>query len=147
VKKILVFVAVLALFASCHTTDFTENKVGWSNYNDISVKDFETVGIVSVESQEVFTYGPLGFKKSYKGSRVLWSDLMEEAVKLGADDVINIRIERTDQNYRRPWIAEFFAGYTITYKFKGTGLAIKYTGSIDRQKSGRMDNLKAQDSK
>lgn len=146
-KKFLGIVFVLALFAGCRTTDFTVNKVGWSSYNDIAVKDFEPVGIVRLESQEVFTYGPLGFKTSYKGFRILWSDLMEEAVKIDADDIINVRIEKTDQNFYRPRFIEFFTGYTITYKYRATALAIKYTGPIDREKSGRMDNLKGQDNK
>jgi uncharacterized protein YbjQ (UPF0145 family) len=144
-KKFIVLVSAVALFASCHTTDFTTNKVGWSNYTDISVKDFQAVGVVSLESQEVYTYGPMGFKTSYKGSRIVWSDLMAEAAKLGADDVINVRIEQTNQNYYRPWFVEFFTGYAVTYKYKATALAIKYTGFVDRQKSGRMDNLKGQD--
>ena len=93
-KKAIVSVLVLSvlLLAGCTTTtDLTTNKVGWSNYADLSVKDYDVVGIINVESQEVYECGPLGFNKSLKGSRITWSDLMAEAVKLGADDVIVIR--------------------------------------------------------
>ena len=146
-KKFLIIIAVvLVAFAGCKSYDLTTNKVGWSNYADISVKDFTVMGIVSLESQEVFTYGPFGLNKDYRGSRIVWSDLMAEAAKLGADDIINVRIEETNQNIRRPGIIEFFTGYTTTWKYKATALAVKYTESVDRQKSGRQDNLKGQDS-
>ena len=147
-KKLLVIVAALTVLAiaGCRTFDLTSNKVGWSNYADISVKDFNVLGIITLESQEVSDYGPFGFKKSYKGSRIVWSDLMAEASRMGADDVINVRIEETNYNYRRPGFIEFFTGYTSTWKYKATALAIKYTDPIDRQKSGRADNLRGQDS-
>jgi uncharacterized protein YbjQ (UPF0145 family) len=134
-KKAIVSVLVLGVLvlAGCKTTDITTNKVGWSNYAEISVKDYDAVGIISVESQEVFEYSPLGINKSLKGSRIAWSDLMAEAAKLGADDVINIRIEVTDRNSRIPRFFEFFTGYTVTYYYKGTGLAIKYNAeSVER---------------
>ena len=164
-KKVLgifVILTVLALFAGCRTYDLTTNKVGWSNYADVSVKDFDVCGIVNLESQVVYEFGPLGFKKSYKGSVIVWSDLMAEAAKLGADDVINVRIEETNYNYRitssgwfeeenkriyNPGFIEFFTGYSTTWKYKATALAIKYTDPIDRQKSDRVDNIKGQDKK
>ena len=159
---IIAVLCVLALFAGCRTYDLTANKVGYSSYADISVKDFEACGVVSAESQIVYEYGPLGFRKSFKGSWIVWSDLMEEAVKLGADDIINVRIEETNLNYRvttagfyedqnkriySPGFIEFFTGYTSTWKYKATALAIKYTDPIERQKSDRIINLKAQEQK
>ena len=144
-KKFLFIIAVLALFAGCRSYDLTTNKVGWSNYADISVKDFTVMGIITVESQEVFTYGPLGFQKDFQGSRIVWSDLMAEAAKLGADDIINVRIEETNVNNRKPRIIEFFTGYTTTWKYKATALAVKYTDAVDKQKSGRFDSLSGQE--
>jgi uncharacterized protein YbjQ (UPF0145 family) len=133
-KKAIVSVLVLGVLvlAGCKTTDITTNKVGWSNYADLSVKDYDVLGIISVESQEVYECSPLGFNKSLKGARITWSDLMAEAAKLGADDVINIRTEVTDRNNRIVRFLEFFTGYTLTYYYRGTGLAIKYTGSVER---------------
>ena len=148
-KKIVVVIAAVAALTAisgCKSFDLTTNKVGWSNYADISVKDFTVAGIINLESQEVFTYGPFRFQKSIRGSRIVWSDLMDEAARLGADDIINVRIEETNQNERRPGIIEFFSGYSVTWKYKATALAIIYTEAVDRQKSGRLDNLKGQDS-
>ena len=142
---VIIAAAILAAISGCKSFDLTTNKVGWSNYADISVKDFTVLGIISIESQEVFKYGPFGFRKSIRGSRIVWSDLMSEATRLGADDVINVRIEERNQNDRRPGIIEFFTGYTTTWRYKATALAVTYTEAVDRQKSGRWDSLKGQD--
>ena len=145
-KKFLFVITAIVIFAGCRSYDLTINKVGWSNYSDISVKDFTVLGIITIESQEVFTYGPLGLQKDYRGSRIVWSDLMAEAAKLGAEDVINVRIEETNLNNRKPRIIEFLIGYTTSWKYKATALAVKYTEPVERQKSGRFDDLKGQDS-
>jgi hypothetical protein len=136
-KKVIVTVVILSVLivAGCTSTDLTTNKVGWSNYAEVAIKDYEVVGIINLESQEVYEATPFGFNKSLKGSRIVWSDLMAEAVRMGANDVINIRIEATDQNRRRPGFIEFLTGYTYTYTYKATGLAIKYTTAVEQVKS------------
>jgi hypothetical protein len=142
-KKVIVSLLILSVLflAGCKTTDLTTNKVGWSSYADISVKDYEVLGIVTLESQEVFEASPFFINKSLKGSRIVWSDLIAEAAKLGADDVINIRIETTDRNRRVPRFVEFFTGYTYTYYYKASGLAIKYTNAVERAQSGKASTL------
>jgi hypothetical protein len=129
-KKALPAALVTAalILAGCTTTDLSTNKVGWSNYAEIAVKDFETLGIITVESQEVVIASFLGINKNRRGSRVVWSDLMAEAAKLGADDIINVRIDVVDQNTRTP--LDFIIGWTHTYNYKGTALAIKYTEAV-----------------
>ena len=147
-KRILILIvtlAALSILAGCQTYDLTKNKVGASNFADIAVKDFVVMGIINLESQEVSEYGPLGIHKIYRGSRIVWSDLMAEAARMGADDIINVRIEETNYNFKRPSFIDYLAGYTSTWKYKATALAIKYTDPIDRQKSGRADNLRGQD--
>jgi hypothetical protein len=142
-KKVIVSLSVLAalVLAGCRSTDITTNKVGWSSYADISVKDYVVVGPVYLESQEVFEATPFFINRSLKGSRIVWSDIMAEAAKLGADDVINIRIETTDQNNRVPRIIEYFTGYTYTYRYKASGLAIKYTEAVERAVSEKASTL------
>ena len=138
-KKFFVTIVVLAaltMVSGCKSYDVTANKVGYSIVGDIAVKDYQVVKIITLESQEVSIYSPLGLKKTMRGSRIIWSDLMAEAAKAGADDVINVRIEMTNQNERIPRFFEFFTGYTNTWKFQATALAIKYTGAIERVKSG-----------
>ncbi|MDR0730541.1 MAG: hypothetical protein LBF63_02660 [Treponema sp.] len=131
----VLLIAAVAVLAACASVDHTTSKVGWSSYADIAVKNYEPLGVIFLESQEVFEYGPLGLTKSLKGSRVVWSDIMAEAITLGADDIINVRIEATNQTERVKFI-DFFTGYTLTYKYKATALAIKYTDeAVNGQKS------------
>ncbi|MDR2376359.1 MAG: hypothetical protein LBD96_07975 [Treponema sp.] len=136
-KKVgFMFVVVaVVVMAGCTSVDHTTSRVGWSSYADIAVKNFEAVGVVFLESQEVFEYGPFGLSKSLKGSRIVWSDILAEAVNMGGDDIINVRIETTNQTERVKFI-DFFTGYTLTYKYKATALAIKYTEAVEREKSG-----------
>jgi hypothetical protein len=128
----LLITAVLAL-AGCTSVDHTTNRVGWSSYAEVAVKDYEPLGIVSLESQEVYIRGPLGITNSLKGTRIVWSDLMNEAAKLGADDIINVRIETN--NMGETSIFDFLTGYTWTFKHKATALAIKYKEAVERVKT------------
>jgi hypothetical protein len=128
----LLITAVLAL-AGCTSVDHTTNRVGWSSYAEVAVKDYEALGIVTLESQEVYERGPLGFTKSLKGTRIVWSDLMNEAAKLGADDIINVRIETN--NLGESTILDWLTGYTVTYKHRATALAIKYKDAVERVKT------------
>ena len=147
-KKYLVIFVVLAaltMIAGCKTYDLTTNRVGWSSYADIAVKDYTIMGIITLESQLSHTYSPFGLRKSYTGSNILWSDLMAQAARMGADDIINVRIEQINQGTRIPRALEFITGYTITWKYRATALAIKYEESIDGQRSVRADNLRGQE--
>lgn len=126
-KSLLVSAVVAAAFvmASCVTTvDKTTAKQGWSNYTDISAKDFNSLGIIFVESEITETIGVFGFTHDTTGSSVTYKALMEEAQKLGADDVINVRIDQ--QRLGKKTIFTKIFGGTITTKYMGTGLAVKY---------------------
>ena len=127
-KKIIFTIAVLT-FTACTTNNFTANVAGSSDYATVVVKDFTTLGIVTVHSTEVHYSGPLGFKKSVEGSKISFSDLMQEAARLEADDVINVRIDM-NTNYTKGAF-DWLTGWTRTYTYTGTALAIKYTGKLD----------------
>ncbi|MDR1626856.1 MAG: leucine-rich repeat domain-containing protein, partial [Spirochaetia bacterium] len=64
--------------------------LGLSGVETVTVMDFRVLGPVSVTKQEVLDFGPLGIQKNRSGSRVTWFDLMAEASRLGADDVVNV---------------------------------------------------------
>lgn len=126
-KKILYVLAAAAVvfaLASCTTTDTTTAKQGWANYSELSVKDFNTLGIVSVTTEMIQTSGFLQLTRKTEGSTVTYNALMEEAKKLGADDIINVRIDQVSQGKSGP-IQLIFGGKTTT-KYIGTALAIKY---------------------
>ncbi len=130
-KKLLAIafaaVAAFALASCTTTTDMTKNQSGWSNYAEITVKDFEPVGIVQVETKETTDVSPFYFSRSHVGKRIVYADLMAEAKKLGADDIINIRVDARNEGEKKAPIAEFFGGNKIVTTYYGTAIAIKYT--------------------
>ena len=120
---LLVLLTVLTL-TSCKTVNLETNRVGWSNYSDLVVKDYDVVGIVTVESTETITNGPLMLTSSVTGSRVTYNDLMKKAQTLNADDIINVRID-VKQDYTKT-VIDFFTGSKVTYTYIGTAAAIRY---------------------
>jgi len=124
----LMIAAVLSL-TTCTTTDYSANAAGASDYAAIAVKDFITLGIVTVQSIEIHYSSPFGFKKRVEGSKVIFADLMQEAAKLEADDIINVRID-TNANYTKGAF-DWLLGWSRTYTHTGTALAIKYTDKVN----------------
>ena len=104
---------------------------GVSDYSTVVVKDFTSLGIITVRATEIHQSGPFGFKKSVQGSKITFSDLMQEAAKLEADDIINVRIDM-NVNYTQS-IFDFFTGWTRTFSYTGTALAIKYTNMLNTE--------------
>ena len=121
--------AVSLLGISCATTNSTTNTVGWSAYSDIVYKDYDAVKIVKVESTETLTSNFFGLFKKIEGSSVTYSQLMDEAAKAGADDIINVRIDRKFDNSQGNFLAK-----KAVYTYYATAVAIKYkdtkSGSI-----------------
>jgi len=117
-----------ALLSSCTTTNVAGNRTGWSDYAAIAIKDYIVVGTVRVVSKEVTQRGFLGIVNSHTGSQVTYDLLISEAKKLGADDIINVRIDRTDESLHG--IFDSLFGYTEKYAYTANALAIKYTQGV-----------------
>ncbi len=131
VYKVAGLTAVLfavALLSSCTTTNLAGNRTGWSDYATVAIKDYTVVGIVRVVSEEVTKRGFLGIAHYHTGSQVTYDLLISEAKKLGADDIINVRIDRTDKSLHG--IFDWLVGYTEKYAYKANALAIKYTQAV-----------------
>ena len=129
-KLIFAVVAIVAVaFAACTSNNFTSNVAGASDYTTVVVKDFTTLGIVTVYATEVHHSGPLGFTKSVEGSKITFADLMEEAAKLEADDIINVRIDMNASYIKGAF--DWLTGWSRIYTYTGTALAIKYTERLD----------------
>jgi len=132
-KKLLFFTilaAVLAM-AACSSNNFTASMTGAADYSTVVVKDFTSLGIITVRSTEIHHAGPFGFQKSVEGAKITYSDLMQEAAKLEADDIINVRID-INSNYTES-VFDFFTGWTRTFSYTGTALAIKYTNMLNTE--------------
>ena len=128
VLSALVLSAVF-LMSACTTVDLATNRTGWSDYAETAVKDFEPVGIVRVTTKETFTVSPFGLLKKKEGSKVTYDMLINEAVKLGANDIINVRIDTVDKNSTHPFM--FITGSKKEIEYIGTALAIKYKNPVD----------------
>jgi len=126
----LIMCAVLMAMA-CTTTDYTSNMAGASDYATVAVKDFVTLGIVTVHATETHYASAFGFKKSVEGAKITYSDLLQEAAKLEADDVINVRID-VNTTYQGT-VFDWITGWKRVYTHTGTALAIKYTDKLDSQ--------------
>ena len=125
-KAVIIFMVLAAVvLASCVSNDYTASLAGVSEYSTLAVKDFTTLGIITVSSTEIHSSGPFGFTKSVEGSKITFADLMQEAAKLEADDVINVRIDMNSNYTKRAF------GWTRTYTYTATALAIKYTDKVD----------------
>ncbi len=128
VLKVLGFGASLAaavLLGACATTNLGSNKIGWSDYATIAIKDYAIVGIVRVTSEETNERSVFGIVTSHKGSQITYDMLIQEAKALGADDIINVRVDRVDESSHIPML-EWLIGYTERCSYIGTALAITY---------------------
>lgn len=141
-KKILGLFMVLALFfvscASQPKVDYAYPQSGTINdAAPIPMKDYQTLGIIFVESTEI-----IDGNGNHYGSKITNAMLMREAAKLGADDIINLRIDVQEIHELIPG-NELISGIgmvsQITYKYTATALAIKYTDVIIS--AGGMTNL------
>jgi uncharacterized protein YbjQ (UPF0145 family) len=124
-----IIIMALCVLATCKTTNYTGNVSGASDHAAIAVKDFVTLGIVTVQSTEIHHSSPFGAKRSVEGSKITYADLMQEAAKLEADDIINIRIDMHSNYTKSPF--DWLIGWTRVYTHTGTALAIKYTDKLD----------------
>jgi len=119
----------MLMLTACTTTDYTSNLAGSSDYATVAVKDFITLGIVTVHATETHYSSAFGFVKRIEGAKITYSDLMQEAAKLEADDVINVRID-VNTSYKKG-VFDWLTGWERVYTHTGTALAIKYTDKLD----------------
>ena len=118
--------ALLFVFASCayippSIIDHAYPYTGSSNDASIVAKDYETLGIIFVQSTEV-----IDANGNHTGSKITYEMLMKEAQKLGADDLINLRI---DVNEKEDF-SDDGRPIRTTFEYTASALAIKYTTAV-----------------
>jgi len=130
-NKLGTIFAVLAAFTlgACSTANYTTNMTGVADFSTVAAKDFITLGIITVRATEVHSSGPFGINRRVEGSKITFADLMQEAARLEADDVINIRID-IHSNYTRS-VFDWLTGWTRTFHYTATALAIRYTYMVE----------------
>ena len=125
--------ALLCTLSACTTNNYSASLSGASDYSTVAVKDFVSLGIITVQSAEIHHSSAFGIAKRVEGSKITFVDLMQEAAKLEADDIINVRIDMNTNYVKR--CTDWITGWTRTYTYTGTALAIKYTGKVDAAES------------
>ncbi|MDR0288211.1 MAG: hypothetical protein LBI03_10985 [Clostridiales bacterium] len=131
-----VALAVAAIATSCATAipkaSYTFPQAGNIHDAPLAVKDYQPLGVIFVQSTEI-----IDGNGRRSGSKITYEMLMREAIKLGADDVINIKI---DVNEIQEFIPSMTSGGSnilrITYKYTANALAIKYTDAVQGGVSG-----------
>jgi hypothetical protein len=111
-----------------HDDESGQQQDRWSDYATIAIKDYTVVGIVRVESEEITQRGFLAIANSHTGSQITYDLLISEAKRLGADDIINVRIDRTDASLHGAF--DWLFGYTEKYAYTANALAIRYTKAV-----------------
>ncbi len=135
--------SLIALASGCGTTQQVKTsaqdgviaRAQLSEYAAIPMKDYEPVQIVIYKSQITTSAKSNAFSNStadIKGSGIVYSHLMEEAQKVNAHAIINVRIER--ERICDATVAGIH-GIQISSKeclveITGTALAIRYTNLI-----------------
>ena len=99
----------------------------------LAVKDYDVKGVIWVQSQEKEIKSNSGVILS--GSKITHGMLMAEAVKLGADDVINLRVdvsisEELVKTGSRGNPGRAVQEKVVVYNYSATALAIKYTKAV-----------------
>jgi len=125
-KKCMFVLLVLTamVLSGCKTTNLTTNKVGWSDYTTVTIKDFDVVGVITLESEVIKTVTPFGFSSTLEGSEITYAMLMEKAVEKKGDDIMNVRIDKHDDS--KTTLFDRIIGYTKTTKYIATALVIRY---------------------
>lgn len=124
-KKHFLFLSITLIFVlaitSCNTTNLSENQQGLSNKIELVKKDYDIVGFVNIRTTETITINFFGLIKNVQGSKPTYSALRIKAIQLGADDVIDVKI---DKQITKKEVYPFGGNYTYTYY--ASALAIKY---------------------
>jgi hypothetical protein len=128
-KNLLPFIAIaVVVVSSCVSVpkaDYAFPQAGSLNSARLAVKDYQSLGVIFVNSTET-----IDGNGNHTGSKITYEMLMREAIKLGADDVINIKI---DVNEIQEVVLSANGGSKVmktTYNYTANALAIKYTDAI-----------------
>jgi hypothetical protein len=122
-KGITVCLECIAL-AGCAFTNFTAPLSGGYVTATVKPKNFIVVGYISIQSTETHTVGPFGLVRKVNGSKIHYTDFMQEAARLEADDIVDVRIEMNTSG--KTGFFGWLRGWERIFTYTGNALAIKY---------------------
>jgi uncharacterized protein YbjQ (UPF0145 family) len=128
---IYLFLLVLLAISGCVLVDYTAPMAGKYDIAGVAVKNFIMVGTVTVRAAEKHTISPFGIKRKVEGAKITYSDLLQEAARLNADDIINVRIDMNTTG--KTTFADWVRGWERTFFYTGQALAIKYTDNDNEE--------------
>ena len=131
-RKIFAVLPTLAVLAGCVTIDYTAPLQGKFDNAGLPVKAFEVVGPVSASATETHRASPLSIVRTVEGAKVTYSDLMQEAARLGADDIIDVRIDMNTSG--KTSLIDRLTGWERTFTHTGQAIAIRYVSGRDGEK-------------
>ena len=110
---------MFALLSGCVSVNLTQPLMGKYVTAVTAAKDYKVVGIISVTSTETHTGS--GSSSKIEGGKITYYDLMKEAARLGADDIIDVRIEKNIGGNKSARI----------FTYTGSAAAIKYVNKAE----------------
>ena len=126
---IIAFVAVIMLsVVGCSTISVKESESGYAPSVGITVKDFEALGVVRVQTV---------IDDKGNGERITFDALLREAEKLGGNGIANVTIDKQSEIKVSP-----FGRSPGTTTYYGSALAIKYTNTIANATASSSDGYK-----
>jgi hypothetical protein len=134
-SAIYLFLPVLLIISGCVLVDYTAPMAGKYDRAGVVVKDFIMIDTVTVHATEKHTISPFGIKRKVEGAKVTYSDLMQEAARLNADDIINVRIDMNTTG--KTTFVDWVKGWERTFFYTGQALAIKYTDNDNEKNEGQ----------
>ena len=126
-KGVPIILALCIFLNSCitqPTMDYSYPLDGISKNANVATKDFITLGVIFVNSVE-----EIDSEGNHTGSKITHALLMREAVKLGADDILNVKIDVNEKESKEKGRSGMEIT-VITYTYTGMALAIKYTDAV-----------------
>ena len=129
-KYLLAFLPALVL-AGCGTIDYTAPLAGSYDTAGVAIKSFIVIGTVSVRSTELHSGSPFGFVKKVEGSKITYSDLMLEAARLDADDIVDVRIDINTSG--KTTFVDWVKGWERTFTYTGQAIAVKYADKASEE--------------
>jgi hypothetical protein len=115
----------LAALTGCKSVNVSENMTGMFNTVAGPIQGFVVLDLITVHATETHSSSPFGFVKYVEGSKITYADLVHEAEQLGADDIVDVRIDMTTTG--KTSVFDWLTGWTRTFTYTGTALAIKYS--------------------
>lgn len=143
-KKVLfASLAVLAvMFTSCTTMNYEYQESGSTlSVTQLAVKDYDIVGPCKVEVTLTEKQDLFNVKKD--GSEVVYPLLLDKAIELGGQDVINVRVSKKEESTTTLY---GIFGKEATYTYTATALVIKYNNKnlqtvATYDKDGKLTNV------